>query len=193
MGHGTIPEIDYSLTAPKWQFLCFLCDKKNLLLHGSSDPSIVEFEPRQSSDVDEFGNRRAVYAASDGIWPIYFAIVDRKRVTSLLNGCFGVVDGGIREQYYYFSVDEDALPRCPWRNGMIYLLPRDTFEPQPRGHYRGLDIEIAQWASPVAVKPLAKIAVTPDDFPFLNQVNGHDPKLVSERASRSPDDFPWRN
>ena len=76
---GSVPVIDYTLSAPKWQFLCYLCEAKDVLLHGSGNPDIQEFEPRQSNDTQEFGNRQAVYAASDGIWPIFFAITDKVR------------------------------------------------------------------------------------------------------------------
>lgn len=192
--HGTGAEINYQLTAPKWQFLCYLSDTKNILLHGSHNPAILEFESRQSNDVTEFGNRRAVYAASDGIWPIYFAIVNRERVTSLMNSCFHVLngDGSVLGTYYYFSIDEDALPHYPWRSGMIYLLLRDTFEQEPKQQYLGVTIEMAHWASPVAVKPLAKLAITPDDFPFLKQMNGHNPRLLSEQAPFDPEGYPWR-
>lgn len=55
---GTGKTIDYRLAAPKWQFLCYLGDNKNILLHGSAAPDISEFEPRQSNDTDEFGNRQ---------------------------------------------------------------------------------------------------------------------------------------
>ncbi|MFD1675739.1 hypothetical protein [Alicyclobacillus fodiniaquatilis] len=194
MAQDGAAEINYTLTAPKWQFLCYLAEKKNLLLHGSANAAIAEFEPRQSNDVDEFGNRCAIYAASDGLWPMYFAIVNRDVVTSLVNACFHVRsgDGHAAETYYYFSVNQAAFAQGPWQNGMIYLLPRDTFEQQIMEPYNGLAIESTQWASAVAVKPLAKLAVTPDDFPFLDQVNGHDPQLVSERAARNPDGFPWR-
>lgn len=186
-------EVGYTLSAPKWQFLCYLCDRKNIVLHGSGNPDISEFEPRQSNDVNEFGNRRAIYAASDGIWPIYFAIVDRDRyITSLLNGCFRVVEADrIGESHYFFSVNGDALPHSPWRNGMIYLLPGDTFERQPRLRSRGREIEVAQWASPTPVRPLAKLAVAPEDFPFLAQIVPHDPAVIRERAIANPDGFPW--
>lgn len=39
-----------------------------------------------------------------------------------------------------------------------------------------------EWASESAVKPIARIAVTPDDFPFLHKVAWHyesEPMLVS--------------
>ncbi|WP_165972324.1 hypothetical protein [Paenibacillus piri] len=47
---------------------------------------------------------------------------------------------------------------------------KPTFEQQARQQYHDLKIKIPQWVSPAAAKPLAKLAVTPDDFPFLNQV-----------------------
>jgi hypothetical protein len=84
--HGVGAEIPYDLSAPKWQFLCYLTDNKGVLVHGSSKPDIAEFEPRQSEDVGEFGNRKAVYAASDALWAMYFAVTDRSRgVYSLHN------------------------------------------------------------------------------------------------------------
>jgi hypothetical protein len=190
-GMGTA--IEYTLPAPKWQFLCYLCDHKNILLHGSGNANIVEFEPRKSNDVVAFGNRRAVYAASDGLWAIYFAIVDRdNHVTSLVNSCFRVVDATEKsEPYYFFSINGDALPHSPWREGMIYLLPSASFEQQPCQRYRGAEIELAQWASPVPVRPLAKLSVRPEEFPFLAQIRPHDPTVIRERAFADPDAFPW--
>ncbi len=192
--HGTGAEIEYKLQAPKWQFLCYLCDTKGILMHGSGNPDIAEFEPRQSNDLEEFGNRRAVYAASDGLWAMYFAIMDRDRyVTSLMNACFRVLqeDGKWGDPYYFFSINGDAIPHEPWRNGTIYLLPSATFEQQATVHLRGMEIEIAQLASLVPVKPLAKLAVGPEDFPFLSHIYPHDPKVIQERAARDPSGFPW--
>jgi hypothetical protein len=124
---------------------------------------------------------------------MYFAIVDRDRyVTSLMNACFRVMeDGQWSEPYYFFSINEDAIPHRPWRRGTVYLLPRATFEHQAPGDYQGKMLEIAQWASLVAVKPLAKLAVGPEDFPFLSQIYPHDPKTVSVRAASDPEGFPW--
>jgi hypothetical protein len=191
--HGIGKEIDYKLQAPKWQFLSYVCDHKGILLHGSGNPDIEEFEPRQSNDIGEFGNRRAVYAASDGLWAMYFAIVDRDRyVTSLMNACFKVMeDGEWSEPYYLFSVNGDALAHEPWRRGTVYLLPRATFEQQPPGDYAGVKMAIEQWASLVQVKPLARLAVGPEDFPLLSKIYPHDPKVISTRAAQDPEGFPW--
>ena len=73
------PTIEYTLPWPKWQFLCHLSDHHDIALHGSGNPQIHLFEPRQSNDLNEFGNQKAIYAASDGLWAMFFAIVDRER------------------------------------------------------------------------------------------------------------------
>lgn len=186
--------LDYRLAAPKWQFLCWLCDTHEIVLHGSGAGDIHEFEPRQSNDIAEFGNRAAVYAASDALWAMYFAIMDRDRyVTSLVNACFRVVepDGARSEPYYFFSINEDALPHDPWRSGTVYILPRAGFEQQQRMSDGDMELEIAQWASLTPVRPLAQVAVGPEDFPFLTQIRGHDMARIAERAARDPHGFPW--
>jgi hypothetical protein len=182
--------IDFALPAPKWQFLNYLCDTQDVVMHGSGLSTIEEFEPRKSNDAEEFGDHKAVYAASDGIWAMYFAIVDRDRyVRSLVNTCNRVPDiNGNSETLYYFSINDDALPHNPWRDGTIYVLSKETFEQQQSSRP---NTESTQWRSFVPVKPMAKIAVGPQDFPFLNQIRGHDTQEVMRRAEENPDGFPW--
>lgn len=57
------------LPVPKWVFLDWLCQAKGLLLHGSVNPNIAVFEPRDpdAKDDDAFSQQKAVFAASDGI------------------------------------------------------------------------------------------------------------------------------
>lgn len=186
--------IDYRLGAPKWQFLCHLADSGELLLHGSGNPGIALFEPRKSDDLNEFGDRQAIYAASDGIWTLYFAILDRDRYPmSLINSAtrLELGSGQQSEPFYFFSISQAALTQRPFRRGTIYLLPRVSFEAQPAQRYRGADIRPLQWASPVPVKPLAQLAVGPEDFPFLDQLRGHDDEPTFARARANPDGFPW--
>jgi hypothetical protein len=171
-----------------------LCEAKEVVLHGSGDPNIEEFEPRQSNDTNEFGNRQAVYAASDGIWPMYFAIANRPGpVISLINACFRLwqPDGTWSVPYYYFSINDDAFEHDTWRDGTVYVLPRDTFEQEAPDNYKGVPEESEQWASLVAVKPLARLHITPDDFPFLSQVRAHNLRVVGERVEANPNGFPW--
>jgi hypothetical protein len=187
-------ELHYALPIPRWQFLCYLADHKPVVLHGSGNPDLTALEPRQTDDVNEFGNRCAVYAASDGIWPIYFAILDREQYAmSLTNSCFRVAspNGTHSDPFYFFSISQAALQHQPWRKGTIYLLPRMTFEQQPPIASDDAEIHLMHWASAEQVKPIAKIAVTPDDFPFLAQIRGHDDLVQRQRVQANPDGFPW--
>jgi hypothetical protein len=187
-------ELDYSLPVPRWQFLCYLADHKPVLLHGSGNPNVRTFEARKATDLFEFGDRAAVYAASDGIWPMYFAILDRDQYPmSLTNACIRVAaaTGELSEPFYFFSISQTALASRPWRTGTIYVLPRASFEPQPPIPSGDSAIHVLQWASPVPVTPLARLQVTPADFPFLDQIRGHDDQLEQQRARANPEGFPW--
>jgi len=190
---GGCPTIQFTLPWPKWHFLCHLADHHDIALHGSGDPNIALFEPRQSHDLNDFGNQKAVYAASDGIWAMFFAIVDRDRVMSITNACVRLADqtGTLYGPYYVFSVSQSALPSQPWRTGTVYLLPRRTFTLQPPMAVGSNEVHIAQLASFVPVQPLAKLTVTPADFPFLMQIRGHDDQRLQDYATALQTGAPW--
>ena len=102
---------------------------------------------------------------------MFFAILDRSRYHgSLRNACYWDIDaGGERQKCYAFSINTAFLARQPWREGSIYVLPRATFE-------RVVDEDGApseEWLSTREVMPLARLAVSPSDFPFLKNVEGH--------------------
>lgn len=185
--------LEYTLPWPKWQFLCHLADHHNIALHGSGNSSIAMFEPRQSNDLNEFGNQQAIYAASDGLWAMFFAVVDRDRVTSITNACVRLTGGAgtLHGPYYVFSVSQSALPSQPWRTGTVYLLPRSTFITQPAMAFGPYEVQFAQLASTVPVQPLAKLTVAPDDFPFLMQIRGHDDQRLHEYANALQAGAPW--
>jgi hypothetical protein len=189
---GTGTQIRYQLAAPKWQFLCWMTESKDVVLHGGNGTKPDTLEPRQADDISEFGARNAVYAASDGIWPMYFAIADRTVVTSLVNACIDLNDHQAdSNHYYYFSINQDAMTSQPWVTGTVYVLSRDTFEAEADDTWLGRRCLPTQWASHVPVRPMASLTVTPTDFPFLNQVRSHDQQMVSDRAAQDPDNFPW--
>ena len=187
------PTIEFTLPYPKWQFLCYLADHHHIALHGSGDPNIALFEPRQSNDLNEFGNQKAVYAASDGLWAMFFAVVDRDRVGSMTNACVRLIEetGTLHGPFYVFSVSQAALPGQPWRAGTVYLLPRSTFITQPSMAFGSYQVHFAQLASFVPVQPLAKLTVTPADFPFLSQIRGHDDQRLQEYATALQTGAPW--
>ena len=191
---GPATPIEYTLDAPKWQFLCYVAEERGIALHGSGNPNIARFEPNQPGDVNEFGAQLAVYAAADGIWPMYFAIVDRERYpTSLVNGCIRVAtpDGALSEPYYLFSVGRHILGQRPWRQGTVYLLPKESFVAEPPFEVGDVAIHTAQLASPVPVTPLAKIAIGPEDFPFLAEMRAHDDERLAIYGAAIRSAAPW--
>ena len=183
--------IDYQLDAPKWMFLCWLAETKDVLLHGSGRADIRSFEPRRARDISEFGGRRAVFAASDGIWAMFFAIAKRRAATSLVNAAFSVDIRGASKSFYYFSINREAFD--PWQEGAVYVLPRSSFDRAPDEEWLGAKITSHHWASDVLVRPMASLAVTPVDFPLLNNVNTHDRDTVAARELANPNGFPWRD
>ena len=84
-----------------------------------------------------------------------------------------------------------ALTQRPWRSGVVYLLPAGSFEPQPPLAVGDVRVQVAQAASPVPVAPVAKLMVDPSDFPFLEEIRGHDDELLQTRIAADPTGFPW--
>jgi len=192
--HGEGSFIEYTLAAPKWQFLCYVAEHQRIALHGSGNPSIAAFEPRQPEDLNEFGSQKAVYAAADGIWATFFAIVDRDRYPMLVNNAclrFAGANGQVTDPFYIFSISQAALSQRPWRTGVVYLLPRDTFVQQPPIPFGQSEVLVAQLASLVPVTPLARLQVDPEDFPFLAQIRGHDDARIQEYATAMQTGAPW--
>jgi hypothetical protein len=151
--------VEYDAATPKHAFFRYLLERRRVLLHGTGDPTIEQFEPRRQTDYDnEWTN--AVFATDDPIWPIFFAVVNRPVARSLINAC----SRRYGESHYYFSIGTDPKQADAWRSGWIYVLPRETFDLHPSG---------PEWLSPVAVAPSARFPVEPADFPFRGDVTRH--------------------
>jgi hypothetical protein len=174
----------------RWEFLCALADRRRIAFHGTGDPRIERFEPREPVDFAPFGSQRAVFATTDPLWAMFYAVVDRDRhALTLNNACVVLEDAG--KAYYYFSISRDALPRRPWRTGYLYFLPVDTFVEQRGDVYAGLRARVPQLASPVAVTPFARLRVSPASFPFLEAIRGHDDERLGEYARAVMAAQPW--
>jgi hypothetical protein len=156
--------LDYRLPYPKHEFLRYLVARKHVLIHGSNQPDIVAIAPNWEKDLS--GRPvRGVFAASDGIWPLFFAVIDHARCHDPRDRCFTVRAGrGLTRRFYYFSIDAPVLRDHPWTEGMIYILPNAAFE---RGGVQ------AEWVNREPVVPLARLPVGPADFPFRDQIQGH--------------------
>lgn len=187
--------IDYCLPYPKWQFLTYLCETQEVVLHGSQNGQIKVVEPRKANDIRAYSNQHAIYATTDGIWVIYFAIVDRKKYPglSLFNSCFcaRISANQFSDPLYFFSITHSALLQQPWCEGMIYILPRQTFEREASQQVQGVEIVFPHWVSSVAAEPLARLLVGPEDFPFLSSIHGHNDEKLVAMAMADPDGYPW--
>ena len=172
-GHNQEP-IQTIQPYPTVEFLRYLVAYKQFLLHGSNHPEIPKFEPRRQTDY-EGRMIKAVFAAEDDIAPIFYAILDRANYKGSLHNMFrrGTDATGKSTTCYRFSIDAESLSRYPWVEGTVYVFSRDSFvqviddEGQP----------LLEWASRLPVQPVARVQVSPDDFPFLKDVQGHDDRL----------------
>ena len=187
--------IDYSLPFPKWQFLSHLCQTKNLVLHGSQNLEIEQIEPRQANDKRAFSDQFAIYATTDGIWVLYFAILDRKKYPemTLFNSCLQarISPDQFSEPLYFFSITHSVLLQNPWCTGAVYILPRQPFIQEAAQQAQGTEIVFPHWISAQPVQPIAKLLVDAGDFPFLNQIHGHNDEKLVRLFLEKPNGFPW--
>ena len=168
--------IEYQLPYPKHEFVQFITTQDQVIFHGSNNPEIEEFQPIRKSmelrDETGRGNVQAVYGTHDGLWAMFFAIVDRPRLHgSIRNGVMYFQNrAGEQVAVYNFSINQEQLSERPYTEGALYLLPRDSFvrlQLTPETYAN-------EWASEQPVKPFAKLRLQPEDFPFLEQIGGHD-------------------
>jgi hypothetical protein len=152
------------LAGRKADFLRYCAERRGLMIHGSNHAELEVLRPiRWSGDSNAWGNVSAVYADPDGLRPMYFAIVDRQSTWFLDNGVRDFPEG----RYYHVAIDAESLRARPWRVGMVYVLPPDSFE---LSHGQ-------EWVSRAPVRPLASVPVEPRDFPFLDRINASDWRL----------------
>jgi hypothetical protein len=172
-------QIDYQLPYPKHEFVQFVMAQDTFIFHGSNNRAITEFTPVRASaelyDRHGRGNLAAVYGTHDGLWAMFFAVVHREKLRgSIRNGVMYVHNSaGEQLAVYNFSINQEQLPEKPWTAGALYFLPRDSFERQmlTENSYSN------EWASHTPVKPLAILDLEPVDFPFLDQIEGHDDSI----------------
>lgn len=182
-------DIAYDLPYPRYLFLDYLAATRGWLFHGSPRTDLDLLQPvRHSSDSSEFGDQAAIYATQDPIWAMFFAVLDRSRLKGpIMNGAIRLEgDDGDPLRRYYFCVEVESLRRQPWRDGAIYLLPPAGFEPDPahagvaHGDYR---LVATHWLNRDPVQPLARLAVTPEDFPYRDRVWGFDLERMQQQMA----------
>lgn len=107
---------------------------------------------------------KAVFAASDGIWSLFFAVKNRKGYVGSIRNLYLTVPTNLGiNRYYFFSMNNDGVGDI-WTNGTIYFFSKHLFK------QGGIRVE---WVSEEKIRPLAKLSVTPNMFPFLDKVSIH--------------------
>lgn len=154
--------IEYNLPYPKELFLKYLTEKKDFLLHGSGE-DFDTLEPQQANDAHkESGNKKAVYAVTDTVFPIFYAIKDRGKINGSVTSGRTEKDGTVT---YEFGMPKSAIEQNPYKDGVIYILNKSDFTPEYD------DGEPSnEWTSAHPVKPWAKLKVTPEDFQYMDKV-----------------------
>ena len=164
------------LPSPPAKFVQWLMAQDAVIFHGSNRTDIDEFQPARASmelgDTGGRGNLSAVYGTHDGLWSMFFAVVDRQRLRgSIQNGVlrYGRPDRSI--DLYRVSIHHECLAEAPFTTGALYLMPRERFVRIP--FFPGGPMS-NEWACGEPVRPLARLRISPDDFPFLAEIGGHD-------------------
>jgi hypothetical protein len=185
---------EYRLPYPKWQFLACIAENHPVVFHGTPLRDLAVVEPRQSNDINEFGAQNAIYATDDAIWAMFFAILDRPRIQMSISNAavrLQLASGELARPLYFFSINQEALDLQPFCEGAIYVLPKEPFVRDPIQKVKDYDIVVPHWASRQPAVPLVRLMVTPQDFPFLAQIRGHNQQVLLERARADPNGFPW--
>jgi hypothetical protein len=55
----------------------------------------------------------------------------------------------------------------------------------------GATIQFPHWISFKPARPIAKLHVQSQDFPFLAEIHGHDDEKLVQLATADPNGFPW--
>jgi len=152
-------DVAYELEQPKWWFLHHAI-ASGLLLHGTNEPGLTVLGTNAQGDAH--GKPvEALFASDDPIWPLYFATVCRETLR------YGYINAALHvrgSSRYLFSIGADPASPDSWCDGTIYLLPAASF--RRTGATREL-------LSDESLEPRARLAVTPDDFPFRRQTVEH--------------------
>jgi hypothetical protein len=154
---------------PRLDFLRWLAGNRPVVFHGSPRYDLQELSiERRSRDTTSWGNQQAVYASTDPVWAIYFACLRRDRGwTGTRNGSMGLAGGPLYPRRYVFLHNRGSASPDRFGPGSLYLLsPAGFVADEPLAGA----IDTAHLVSREPVRPLARLDVTPADFPFRDRI-----------------------
>ena len=175
----------------RWLFLEYLAQNCGIVFVGSNQSEMTQMAPDILARNMQGWNKPRLFAFSECITPIFQAILDRSSAAMLRHpfqtviATKGLDDGGSKRPRYYFGVDYRALSAAPWRRGTIYLYSRTDLPFDFNG------VRYSRRLSARAILPLARLSVTPSDWPMLDRVHGFDLHAQNERQRETYDGYPW--
>jgi hypothetical protein len=153
----------------KEEYLQSLVTERRVLLHGSNEIDLEILRPHPANDaVKRSGSKNAVYAVDDPVLAIFYAIQDRSKI-------YGVIHSAVKtnletgERGYRFGMPRAVLQKQPWKTGAVYIVDSSAFVQCRNDAGRS----VREWASEQPVSVSSKLIVGPEDFRFLNQVQGY--------------------
>jgi hypothetical protein len=134
-----------------------------------ADGDLAQHEPiRRSRDTTAWGDQQALYASTDPVWAIYFACLRRDDgFRGTRNGTLGEAGGPLYPRSYFFVHNRGSASPHRFGPGTLYVLPAKPFAVAPP--LAGV-VDTAHLVSKEAVTPLARVDVTPADFPFAGRI-----------------------
>lgn len=159
----TFLEFDEKFT--KKEFLDWVINNKNILLHGSNNQYIYELKPQLANcESKKFGNQNGVYATEDTTLPMFYAIKDLENFHGVaISEVYKNTQG---QKEYSFQVPVEMLGVDAWSPGAIYLLDKSKFV---QGRDKNSQL-IDEYMSPQKISPLGKIIILPKDFDYFNKI-----------------------
>ena len=146
-----------------------LVTERGVLLHGSNETDLEILRPQPANDAAKrSGNKNAVYAVDDAVLAIFYAIQDRSRIDGVIRSAVKA-NRETGEREYSFGMPRAVLQSEPWRTGAVYVVDSRAFVQCKNDAGR----TVREWASEQPVRVLSKLIVGPDDFRFLNHVQGY--------------------
>ena len=166
---GLLAGTPISIPDARLEFLRWLAENRAVVFHGSPRDDLTELSTvRQSRDATAWGDQEAVYASSDPVWAIYFACLRRDRGwTGTRNGSLGTAGRPLYPRRYFFVHNRGSASPERFGQGSVYVLPPATFVAD--APLLGV-VDTAHLVSYVPVTPIARVPVTPADFPFRDRV-----------------------
>ncbi len=157
-------DLNYRIDVPKWEFLHYLVERHGVLLHGSPTPGVGILTPRSRSwGGGRTSGQPGIFAVDHALMAMYFGIMERDKVSYLSNGIWtGSRPDGAAVRCFRLAAEFAGLASRPFANATIYILPAKTFT------------MMGELTSLVPVQPLARLTISPSDYPLLEYVWGSD-------------------